>query len=79
MFFALWFTSAVLNAPSLSAMNILIILTDLSVNNTAWFPVCCKFYSQKTVFSDIWLSHHTALFLDFMKEEAAPNLRHGII
>lgn len=64
MFFALWFTSAVLNAPSLLAMNILIILTDLSVNNAAWFPACCEFHFQKN--SLLWYmaeSPHSFIFI----------------
>lgn len=83
MFFALWLTAAALNAPSVLDMNILTTLTGLSFRNHAQLAAYCEFDSQvgkkETGFADIWLSHPTALFLDCTKEEAAPDLRHGII
>lgn len=72
--------------PSLLEMNILPILTGLSfrLSNRALFAAHREFDSQvgseeAGFFLTLRLSHPSALFLDAAKEEAAPNLRHGII
>lgn len=85
-FFALWLAAAALNAPCLSEMNILPILTGLSFgcSDRAVLAARSEFDAQvgkerNRLFLPLRLSHPSALFLDAAKEEAAPNLRHGII